>query len=331
MLSRRAQRTIVVSGKKGYVQLLPEEQKAIRIEVYFSATNVGETNYYSYEWYKERTLYGRFKIAHGEYTSKEKLVQYQNELVYSEEATLFEVVKRLQCGLQKQYEVNKFLVEGLIKVAAAAQVPLGFGAGSTAFDQIPPQPIEIPGLQMDGLYYNMFPGCAGNLIFQTWYDNDICKDVNGIDLTKDNRGKAPQPASVGKPPSGTDRNVPEPTNSPDGTYSDPTPGSDVPTDTIANPEKQTGIACTLYTLTYAFKSSNPSNPPDIGTETIYGKYGSPQTRNTVEDIYEYGLYHGIGCAGLAGAPLWLRLVGVRGQSNIGAAVARLTIRSINPQ
>lgn len=330
MLSRRAQRTLIISGKNGYVQLLPEEQKALRIELYFSATNAGQTNYYSYEWYKERTLYGRIKIAHGEYTSKEKLIQYQNELIYSEEATLFEVVKRLQCGLQKQYEVNKFLVEGLIKVATAAQVSLGFGSGSTAFDQIPPQPIEIPGLQIDGIYYNMFPGCAGNLVLQTWYDDDICKDVNGKDLTKDNRGKAPTPASAGRPPSGGVGDVPPPTTSPDDSYKDPNPGSDVPTDTLANPEKENGFTGTLYRLKYrdAFTVSGEVRAEPI--ITIVGKYGSLERR----DIYggtsvEWRIQTGIGVSTIQ-QPNYV-VLGSSGKEPNGGTTVTITLLSITPQ
>ncbi len=295
MPSRRAERTITVSGKNGYIQLLPEEQKALRIEVYFSATNVGETNYYSYEWYVERTLYGRFKISHGDYTSREKLCQYQNELLYSEEATLFEVVKRLQCGLQKQYEVNKFLVEGLIKVAASAQVTLGFGAGSTAFDQIPPQPISIPGLQMDGLYYNMFPGCAGIITFQTWYDNDICKDVNNKDLTRDNRGKAPTPASAGKPTRGGAGDVPPPTFPTDNKFRDDNPTQDEPTDTIENPEPTQGFACTLYSVKVRL-SGGSFGAGSEQTDTLYGKFGGFQLRVIPGESWQFGIAYGIDCS-----------------------------------
>jgi len=248
MVNPRRERIIIVSGLKGYFPILPEEQKAFRIEIFFSATNVGETNYYSYEWYKERTLYGRFKIARGEYTTKEKLLQYQNELIYQEEATLNEIVKRLQCQAQKQYEVNKFLVEAITKVAAAANIVTGFGGGGAAFDQIPPQPISIPALQVDGVYYNMFPGCAGQITVQTWYDDDICKDVNGNPLTKDNRGKPPDPASAGKPPAGTDRNVPPPTNPPGSSYQDDPLIPDVPTDPINNPTPVSGITGTFYNM-----------------------------------------------------------------------------------
>jgi len=272
MPSKRAERTITISGKNGYVQLLPEEQKAIRVEIYFTATNVGATNYYSYEWYKERTLYGRVKIARGEYTTKEKLIQYQNELLYSEEATLFEIVKRLQCQNQKQYEVNKFLVEATTQVAAALNVVTGFGGSSTAFDQIPPQPIEIPGLQVDGLYYNMFPGCAGKIVVQTWYDTDTCKDVNNIDLTKDNRGDAPDPAFPGRPPAGTDANVPLPTFPKDGTFADPTPNTDVPTETLDNPSPIAGFTGTLYTVKIATSFRATGAAREVGQITIVGKY-----------------------------------------------------------
>ncbi len=164
MPNPRRERTIVVSGLKGYFQLLPEEQKAFRCEIFFSGTNVGLTNYYNFEWYKERTLYGRYKIARGEYTTREKLLQYQNELIYAEEATLFEVVKRLQCERQRQYEVNRYVVQQLADLAARGGNPLPWNAGSTAFDQIPPQPIAIPGLQIDGVYYQMFPGCAATFV-----------------------------------------------------------------------------------------------------------------------------------------------------------------------
>lgn len=330
MPSKRAERTITISGKNGYVQLLPEEQKALRIEVYFTATNVGKTNYYSYEWYKERTLYGRIKIAHGEYTSKEKLIQYQNELLYSEEATLFEVVKRLQCGLQKQYEVNKFLVEGLIQAASALQVSLGFGTGSTAFDQIPPQPIEIPGLQMDGLYYNMFPGCAGKLVFQTWYDNDICKDVNNNDLTKDNRGDAPEPASAGRPPSGTDADVPEPSTSPNSTYKDPTPNSDVPTETLANPEKENGNSGTFYVVTFRDYFTKSGETRAIATMVILGKYGSLIKKDTQGGTsVSFGINTALGVPGQP-QPLYREFVET-GKEPDGSTTVSISILSIVPQ
>jgi hypothetical protein len=308
MPQKRAERTIVVSGKNGYIQLLPEEQKALRIEVYFTATNVGTTNYYSYEWYKERTLYGRFKVSRGEYTSKEKLVQYQNELVYSEEATLFEIIKRLQCQIQLQYVVNKFLVEGVASLLGNSNLPNGFSAGSTSFDQIPPQPVSIPGLQMDGLYYNMFPGCAGKIVFQTWYDNDSCKDVNGNDLTRDNRGKAPDPAFTGRPPSGDDSDVPKPTYEPNNSYKDPDLTNDEPTETLENPIGDKGLACTLYTLKYDARRDSDGYTFPVQTITIYGKYGAVINRSNSPTVTDFGLYHGIDCPGISTTPLWAQLV-----------------------
>jgi hypothetical protein len=330
MLSKRAQRIIVISGKKGYVQLLPEEQKALRIEVYFSATNIGEGNYYSYEWYKERGFFGRIKIAHGEYTSREKLLQYQNELIYSEEATLFETVKRIQCGLQKQYEVNKFLVEGLIKIASASSIVLGFGTGSTSFDQIPPQPIEIPGLQIDGIYYNMFPGCAGNMTFQTWYDEDICKDVNGIDLTKDNRGKAPTPAMSGTPPRGNDTNVPAPSTSPDSTYVDPNPGTDIPTDTLQNPPVQNGFTGTLYIMTWRDAFTVSGEVRATPSLTIAGKYGGLIKRdiNNGRSV-EWVIQTSIGLPDVT-QPNYISLGG-SGKEADGSTTITITLLSIVPR
>lgn len=297
MPNSRRERTITVSGLKGYFQLLPEEQKAFRCEIFFSATNVGLTNYYSYEWYKERTLYGRYKIARGEYTTREKLLQYQNELIYAEEATLNEIVKRLQCSLQKQYEVNKFMVEATIKVAAALSVVTGFGSSSTAFDQIPPQPINIPGLQIDGVYYNMFPGCAGKITIQTWYDDDICLDVNGQPLTKDNRGKPPEPASAGKPPAGSDSNVPLPTFPPSSTYADPNPSQDTPTDQLDNPNVPNGYVGTLYTLRYRdYFTSSGETRANVVT-TIVGQYSGLITGTDQGGARKFrGLFTNIGSA-----------------------------------
>lgn len=326
MANSRRERIITVSGLKGYFPILPEEQKAFRIEMFFSATNVGETNYYSYEWYKERTVYGRFKAARGEYTTKEKLLQYQNELIYQEEATLNETVKRLQCQAQKQYEVNKFLVESIIKVAAAANVVTGFGAGGAAFDQIPPQPISIPALQVDGIYYNMFPGCAGNITVQTWYDDDICKDVNGNPLTRDNRGKPPDPASAGKPPAGTDRNVPPPTNSSGGSHVDDPLIPDVPTDTIDNPIPISGFAGTLYQVTYTVRDDY-DGATSQGSFRIQGKYTSPVNREPNRQLYDYGFYAAIGTPGGGSTGVWQTLV-YCGRSPSGAPARAVTSLSI---
>jgi len=330
MVNPRRERIIIVSGLKGYFAILPEEQKAFRIELFFSATNVGETNYYSYEWYKERTLYGRFKIARGEYTTKEKLLQYQNELIYQEEATLNEIVKRLQCQAQKQYEVNKFLVEATIKIAAAANIVTGFGGGATAFDQIPPQPISIPALQVDGVYYNMFPGCAGQITVQTWYDDDICKDVNGNPLTKDNRGKPPEPASAGKPPAGTDRNAPPPTYPSGGTHADDPNTPDVPTDTLENPRLPDGILGTLYRATFRNAFTDSGRIRSDFTITIAGKYSALTRR----DIYggtsvEWYLLSGIG---LPNSPNGTEIiVGESGKEPNGSTTITITQLSIVPQ
>lgn len=330
MPSRRAERTLVVSGSTGYIQLLPEEKKAFRIEVYFTATNVGNTNYYNFEWYKERSLYGRFKVSRGEYTSKEKLVQYQNELLHSEEAALFEIVKRLQCGLQKQYEVNKFLVGATIQIAAALNVVTGFGGGSTAFDQIPPQPISIPGLQMDGLYYDMFPGCAGNIIFQTWYDDDICKDVNNQDLTRDNRGKAPDPAFPGRPPSGGESNVPTPTTAPGSSYVDPAPGTDEPTDTLDNPPSISGFPNTLYTVKWRDAFTRTGVIRGEPTITIVGQYSGLIRREILGGTsVEWGLNTSIGVPGVT-QPIF-RSLGESGVEPDGSTTVTITLLSITPQ
>lgn len=291
----RRERIIIVSGLKGYFPILPEEQKAFRIEIFFSATNVGETNYYSYEWYKERTLYGRFKIARGEYTTKEKLLQYQNELIYQEEATLNEIVKRLQCQAQKQYEVNKFLVEATIKIAAATNIVTGFGGGGTAFDQIPPQPISIPALQVDGIYYNMFPGCAGNITVQTWYDDDICKDVNGNPLTKDNRGKPPEPAVAGKPPAGTDRNVPPPTYAPGSTYRDDPLNPDTPTDQINDPNLPQGIPCLTFKVHWQLFIVANGSIQGEDYSRLPGKIGAIEKRSNPNGSVDIGFRYGVGC------------------------------------
>ena len=330
MPNSRRERIITVSGLKGYFPILPEEQKAFRIEMFFSATNVGETNYYSYEWYKERTLYGRFKIARGEYITREKLLQYQNELIYQEEATLNETVKRLQCQAQKQYEVNKFLVEAIIKVAAAANVVTGFGAGGASFDQIPPQPISIPALQVDGVYYNMFPGCAGNVTVQTWYDDDICKDVNGNPLTRDNRGKPPDPAFAGKPPAGTGNDVPAPTYPPSSSYRDPNPTRDEPTDTISDPSLPQGMPTRLYTLTVKSILQPEEELSNTFTLTIVGKYGPIVQISTDPNAYDIGLYTAIDAPTISPNPIFRRLAS-GGRNPDGKTRVRIELVSIVPQ
>ena len=274
MTSKRAERIVIISGKDGYVGVTPAEQKAFRIEVFFTATNVGLTNYYSYEWYKKKSLYGRIKIVRGEYTTKEKLVQYQNELVYSEEATLFEVVKRLQCNAFATYDHLEYMTQYIRKISTK----LGASTNDenipiSAFIK-PPKPISIPALQIDGIYYNMFPGCAGQLVFQTWYDEDICVDKDGNPLTRDNRGKPPDPAFSGNPPSGTDSNVPAPTYAPGGGYEDPTPGIDEPTENVENPFPPAGFPGTFYTITwrdYRTATGITRANPQL---TIVGKYGT---------------------------------------------------------
>lgn len=278
MTSKRAERIVIISGKDGYVGVTPAEQKAFRIEVFFTATNVGLTNYYSYEWYKKKSLYGRIKIVRGEYTTKEKLVQYQNELVYSEEATLFEIVKRLQCQALVQNKINVFAVNALSKLLEHYQISPPGSDGISVFEVPPPTPIGIPALQIDGIYYNMFPGCAGQLVFQTWYDEDICVDKDGNPLTRDNRGKPPDPAFSGNPPSGTDSNVPAPTYAPGGGYEDPTPGIDEPTENVENPFPPAGFPGTFYTITwrdYRTATGITRANPQL---TIVGKYGTVVNR-----------------------------------------------------
>lgn len=326
----RRERTITVSGLNGYFQLLPEEQKAFRVEIFFSGTNVGQTNYYSYEWYKERTLYGRFKIARGEYTTREKLLQYQNELIYAEEATLFEVVKRLQCVRQQQYEVNKYVVQQLADIASRGGSPLPWSSGSTAFDQIPPQPISIPGLQIDGVYYNMFPGCAGKITLQTWYDDDICKDVNNNPLTKDNRGKPPDPASVGRPPSGGAGDVPAPTFPAGQTYLDPNPTSDVPTDTIKNPGEPEGVTNSLYTLIADAYLQPEGSFLVRQTITITGKYGGVVTESPASGQFRIGIYDSIGVPGQPASGRF-RTLSEGGRNPDGATRVRIQLISITPQ
>lgn len=328
MAAPRRERTITVSGLNGYFQLLPEEQKAFRCEIFFSGTNVGRTNYYSFEWYKERTLYGRFKIARGEYTTREKLLQYQNELIYSEEATLFEVIKRLQCQRQQQYEVNKYVVQQLADIASRGGSPLPWSSGSTAFDQIPPQPIFIPGLQIDGVYFNMFPGCAGKITIQTWYDDDLCKDVNGNPLTQDNRGKPPDPASTGRPP--TDAPIPPPTFPADQTYKDPDPNSDVPTDKIKNPGEPEGFAGTLYNVTVRWDRSVNGNLPSTPYEfTVIGQYGPLIDRNPSEASVDYGFYQGIGAGGFPAEGSWMQVLSGGGPSVSEGVDIKKYIQSIS--
>lgn len=330
MSNERRERFVTVSGLNGYFQLLPEELKAYRVEFYFSASNVGETNYYSYEWYKERSLYGRFKLARGEYTLKERLVQYQNELFYTEEATLNETVKRLQCGLQKQYEVNKFVVEAIIKVAAGLNLTFEYGTGSTGFDQIPPQPIGIPGLAVDGCYYNMFPGCAGKVTIMTWYDADICNDVNGNPLTKDNHGKPPTPSSAGRPPAGSPGSVPPPDYAPGGSHQDDPTTPDVPTDIIKDPKLPDGFVGTLYRLTYEDKITATGEVRATPTIVITGKYsGLIEQPIGNSNSLNYVIQTGIGVAGVQ-QPNYVQLGSTPKDQN-GVKTITITILSIVPQ
>ena len=323
MPNPRRERTITVSGLRGYFPILPEEQKAFRIELFFSATNVGRTNYYSYEWYKERTLYGRFKIARGEYTTRERLLQYQNELIYAEEASLFEIIKRLQCQAQKQYDVNRYVSQSLAELMSRGGSPVPYSSSSTAFDQIPPQPISIPGLQVDGIYYNMFPGCAGKITVQTWYDDDLCKDVNGNPLTKDNRGKPPDPASVGRPPSGTDLDVPAPDYAPGGTYQDPNPNADVPTDTIADPNQPFGQPCKNYKVHWIYYIESSGAIQGDAYPTVPGKVGAMERKPSANGIgVDIGFRYGIGCLEPGRTERFFLIVGNEGNTGVDKRAAR---------
>lgn len=331
MPNERRERTVTVSGLKGYFPLTEEEQGAYRIEFFFSASNLGEANYFNYEWYEERTLYGRFKFARGKYTLKEKLIQYQNECIYTEEATLSETLKRIQCLTQRIYEADKYLMEGLAAVSAFLSVPLFPVASSTALDQIPPQPIGVPGLQVDGVYYNMFPGCAGDVTIQTWYDDDICKDVNGNPLTKNNRGKPPEPKVSGTPPKGTDQNVPDPTYPPGSNYEDPNPGNDVPTDTIANPTAKNGISGTFYTLHYRDFITATGVTRGTGTVTILGGYGKVIARPTDGgQTREWVIQTAIGVASVP-QPNFTVLISTTGLNQNGEPFISIEATSIVPQ
>lgn len=275
MSQKRAERVVIISGKDGYVQLTDSEKTAFRIEVYFSATNVGETNYYSYEWYKKRTLYGRFKVARGEYTSKEKLVQYQNELIHSEEATLFELIKRLQCDALERFENLEFIAEYVVKIGEKLDIAFEGEIEPIGLVIQPPEQVSIPGLQMDGIYYSMQPGCAGELTFQTWYDEDECLNPNNDEpLTRDNRGDPPDPATSGEPIAGDESDVPEPTYPPGGDYDDPTPGADEPTDSVDNPIPEEGFPGTLYTLTGRDFFTRTGVTRGLINITIVGSYSS---------------------------------------------------------
>jgi hypothetical protein len=330
MANERKERIATISGKNGYVQLLEEELKAYSIAIFFSATNIGETNYFSYEWYKKRTLYGRVRITRGEYCLKEHLIQYQNDCIYEETATLYETVKRLQCEAQKQYEFRKYVREGLAAMNAFFSIPLFPPTLPTASDQIPPQPIGVPGLQVDGIYYNMFPGCAGELTIQTWYDDDICKDVNGNPLTKDNRGKPPDPKVAGDPPSGTDANVPPPDYSPNSSYEDPNPRDDVPTDKIKDPTLPEGEPGRFYIATFRDTIIATGEVRVTFTLQILGKYGSLEryVRGN-NSSYDYRIQTAIGVAGVP-QPNYTEVF-----SGTGGTLANPTIRidlvSIVPQ
>lgn len=329
-MQKRAERVVTISGKNGYVQLTPNERKAFRIEIYFSASNVGNNNSFSFEWYKKRSVYGRAKISVGEYTIREKIIQYQNELLYSEEATLFEITKQLQCERLRQHENASYITYLLAGISEHFQIPIDFSYNGRSFELPTPTPIAVPGLMVEGFYYNMLPGCAGTLTFQTWYDEDECLSATGQPMTRDNRGKPPEPENAGNPPSGTDADVPPPTYPPDKTYDDPTPGDDEPTDEIENPQSSTGIACTLYRLLYDEASSNPANPPNRGQATLYGEYTPFFNRSQNPDVMDYGCFHGISCAAIGANPLWFQLVG-GATASAQLLKDRITIVSILPQ
>lgn len=329
MPNPRRERTITVSGKNGYVPILAVEQKAFRIEVYFSATNVGETNYYSYEWYTKRSLYGRFKIVRGEYTTKEKLVQYQNELVYSEEATLFELVKLLQCERLRRLKTDLFLTYQLFAIMQHFQIPVNYSYRGNPFELPEPTPINIPALQVDGIYYNMFPGCAGTLTVQTWYDDDTCVDVNNEPLTKDDRGKPPDPSATGEPARGTEPNVPTPTFPPNGTYVDPAKGTDVPTDSIPNPGDPVGGVGTPYRVTVKSYLQPEQTLSNTFFLDIQGRYGAMVEETPAPGQFRIGMYHLIGAPSSPPQGIFKQFAS-GGRNDDGATRVRIEIYSIVP-
>lgn len=330
MPSKRAERIVTISGKDGYIQVTEAEQKAFRIEVFFTATNVSTTNYYSYEWYKKKSLYGRIKIARGEYTSREKLVQHQNELVYAEEATLFEVVKRLQCNAFEVYNALEYMTQYIRKISTKVQASTNDeNIPISAFIK-PPKPISIPGLQIDGVYYNMLPGCAGRLVFQTWYDEDECKDKDGNPLTRDNRGKPPEPAFQGDPPKGTANDVPIPTFGPGTTYVDKDPLIDEPTDNVPNPGDPVGTLGALYTL-IADAYLQPEGTFVVRqTITIRGKYGGIVVETPGPGLFRIGIYNAIGMVGSPPKGAFSQL-SEGGRNPDGATRIRIQLISITPQ
>lgn len=325
MTAQRSERQVTISGSDGYFQLTPRELQAFRIELYWSATNVNVSNYYNFEWYKERTLYGRLKVARGEYSIKEVQLIYQNQLIWMEESTLSEMVKRIQCTTQKLYDSIKYTATVVESIATSGTI----GLVPTAFDVVPPQPVGVPGLVANGVYYDMVPGCAGWVTVQAWYDDDICVDALGNPLTRDNHGKPPQPAAQGRPPAGSTNDVLPPTYQSGGSYIDPSPGTDEPTDNLPNPVIPQGEACILYNVVVHEVGNLFPGGDNTETLVLYGKIGKPELVLPTPNTFKLRLPYGIDCGDPSKPPRFYEFAG--GNIYAGYDTLKVTIVSITPR
>lgn len=249
----------------------------------------------------------------------------ENQLIYTEEATLNETIKRLQCATQKLYEGIKTVAQ--IAIGIAAQT--GVTGTPTSFDVIPPQPVAIPGLEVDGIYYDMQPGCAGWVTVQSWYDDDVCVDANGNPLTRDNHGKPPDPAAQGLPPAGDSGDELPPTYEGGGSYIDPSPGSDEPTDQLPNPVIPQGDACILYNV--VVHETGQLFPGGDNTETLilYGKIGKPEMVDTAPNTFVLRLPYGIDCDDPSKPPKFYNFAGgskFPGYENLKVTIVSVTLR-----
>ncbi len=159
---------------------------------------------------------------------------------------------------------------------------------------------------------------------------DLCKDVNGNPLTTDNRGKPPDPAFTGRPPAGTDANVPPPRFPANQSYQDPNPTSDTPTEQIPNPGDPSGSINVEYILkAKAYSVSNGSFITDL-TYTIKGRYGAIVTEFPSSTNFKVGIYHSIGVPLLPAKGVFLQL-SEGGRNASGGATVRVDLVSILPK
>lgn len=292
----KQRRQVTISGLSGFVPLTEPELKGYRIEIYFTATNVSDKNYYNYEWFKPQSLYGRFTVLRGEYTITSHLCRYEDEFIYTEDATLFEIVKRMQCDTQKLYSLIREVGEIAVGISNSPAIDT---PNSTFPDTVPPLKIAVPGLLVDGIRYNMLPGCAGYLYIDSWVDDDVCVDLNGDPLTSDGHGNPPAPAA-GSPAVGSPTDVPPPDYPSGGQPTTKPPSTYDPSQLLPNPGALQGQSCTMYRVRYY--PTIDGNVGDTQTLTLPGKIGQPGSRQAVgadgqpiPGLVNYYIPYGIGC------------------------------------